>query len=78
MFRMPVTATLLALALSACSPADPHQQTSSALASGVLLPAYQQWLQADQQLAASSQAFCQGEADLASARAALLAFLHSL
>ena len=44
MFRMPVTATLLALALSACSPADPHQQTSSALASGVLLPAYQQWL----------------------------------
>ena len=72
MFRMPVTATLLALALSACSPADPHQQTSSALASGVLLPAYQQWLQADQQLAASSQAFCQGEADLASARAALL------
>ena len=46
MFRMPVTATMLALALSACSPADPHQQTSSALASGVLLPAYQQWLQA--------------------------------
>ena len=72
MFRMPVTATLLALALSACSPADPHQQTSSALASGVLLPAYQQWQQANQQLAASSQAFCQGEADLASARATLL------
>ena len=44
MLRMPVTATLLALALSACSPADPHQQTSSALASSVLLPAYQQWL----------------------------------
>ena len=72
MFRVPVTATLLALALSACSPADPHQQTSNALASGVLVPAYQQWLQADQQLAASNQAFCQGSADLSSARTALL------
>lgn len=72
MFRVPVTATLLALALSACSPADPHQQTSNALASGVLVPAYQQWLQADQQLAASNQAFCQGRADLSSARTALL------
>ena len=72
MFRNSLTASLLALTLSACSPSDPLQQTSSALASGVLLPAYQQWLSADQQLAASSQAFCQGTADLASARTALL------
>ncbi|MFZ3183648.1 MAG: imelysin, partial [Pseudomonas sp.] len=43
MLRTPLTAALLALALSACSPSDPLQKTSSALASGVLLPAYNHW-----------------------------------
>ena len=73
MFRTPVTAVLLGLALSACSPADPQQQTSSALASGVVLPAYQHWAAANQQLAASNQAFCQGSADLTAARQAFSA-----
>ncbi|MDO8698767.1 MAG: imelysin family protein [Pseudomonas sp.] len=72
MLRTPLTAALLALALSACSPSDPLQKTSSALASGVLLPAYNHWLSADQQLAASSQAFCNANADLAATRLAWL------
>jgi predicted lipoprotein len=72
MLRTPLTAALLALALSACSPSDPLQKTSSALASGVLLPAYNHWLSADQQLLASSQAFCSSSADLAATRLAWL------
>jgi predicted lipoprotein len=66
--RTPITAALLALALSACSPSDPLQQTSSALASGVLLPTYNHWLSANQQLASSSQTFCAGSSDLAAMR----------
>jgi predicted lipoprotein len=70
--RLPITAALFALALSACSPSDPLQHTSNALASGVLLPAYNHWLSADQQLAASSQSFCAGNSDLAAMRQAWL------
>lgn len=70
MLRTPITAALLALTLSACSPSDPLQKTSSALASGVLLPAYSNWLSADQQLAVSSQAFCADSADLSATRLA--------
>jgi predicted lipoprotein len=44
------------------------QQTSSALASGVLLPAYSHWLSSNQQLASSSQSFCAGSSDLAAMR----------
>ena len=72
MLRTPLTVALLALALSACSPSDPLQQTSGALASGVLLPAYNHWLSTDQQLAASSQAFCSANADLVATRQAWL------
>ena len=66
--RTPITALLLALSLSACSPSDPLQQTSSALASGVLLPAYSHWLSSNQQLASASQSFCTGSSDLAAMR----------
>jgi predicted lipoprotein len=66
--RTPITALLLALSLSACSPSDPLQQTSSALASGVLLPAYSHWLSSNQQLASSSQSFCAGSSDLTAMR----------
>ncbi|MDO9322842.1 MAG: imelysin family protein [Pseudomonas sp.] len=70
--RTPLTAALLALTLSACSPSDPLQKTSSALASGVLLPAYNHWQSADQQLTSSSQALCNANADLAATRLAWL------
>ncbi len=66
--RTPITAALFALALSACSPTEPLQQTSSALASGVLLPAYNHWLSSNQQLASASQSFCAGSSDLAAMR----------
>lgn len=66
--RQPITAVFLALALSACSPSDPLQHTSSALASGVLLPAYNHWLSANQQLASGSQTFCASTSDLAAIR----------
>ena len=72
MIRSPFTLALLSLALSACSPSDPQQRVSSALADGVLLPSYSNWAEADRQLAASAQAFCAGEQDLSAARQAFL------
>lgn len=68
MLRTPITAALLLLSLSACGPSDPWQSTSSALAGGVLLPAYNHWLSANQQLASDSQSFCAGNRDLAAMR----------
>lgn len=70
MIRSPFCLALLTLALTACSPADPQQQVSRALSDGVLLPIYNAWSQADQQLAASGQAFCAGSQSLSEARQA--------
>lgn len=72
MIRSPLTLALLSLALSACSPADPQQAVSSALANGVLLPAYSSWAEANSQLANSGQAFCADEQALSDARQAFL------
>lgn len=73
MTRSPLTLALLGLALVACTPADPQQRVSAALADGVLLPAYSSWAEADRQLAASGQAFCGGTQELSEARQAFLA-----
>ncbi|HBX57525.1 imelysin family protein [Pseudomonas sp. UBA2684] len=73
MIRSSFTLALLGLALSACTPTDPQQQVSAALADGVLLPAYSTWAEADRQLAGSGQAFCAGTQDLSEARQAFLA-----
>ncbi|HEX5843566.1 MAG TPA: imelysin family protein [Pseudomonas sp.] len=70
MIRSPLTLALLGLALAGCTPADPQQQVSSALGAGVVLPIYSAWQAADQQLAASGQAFCTGKQNLAQARQA--------
>lgn len=70
MIRSPLGLALLSLTLTACSPADPQQQVSSAITDGVLLPLYSAWNKADQQLAASGQAFCTGNQSLTEARQA--------
>ena len=72
MIRSPLTLALLSLALSACSPADPQQGVSRALADGVLLPAYSSWAEANRQLAQSGQAFCADQQNLSDARQAFL------
>ncbi|HSC83637.1 MAG TPA: imelysin family protein, partial [Pseudomonas sp.] len=72
-----LASALCGLALTACSPQDPQQKTSSALVDGVLLPAYSTWNQANQQLAENATAFCAGSQDLTSARQAFLASVGS-
>ncbi|MDD1015312.1 imelysin family protein [Pseudomonas rubra] len=70
MFRPKLLFTsLAALALGACSPQDPQAVTSAAIAKQVILPTYSRWVEADRQLAVSALAFCEGKADLATARA---------
>ncbi|MFI8480016.1 imelysin family protein [Pseudomonas sp. NPDC078700] len=73
MYRSPLTLTLLSVLLSACTPSDPQQKVTAALADGVVLPAYSSWAEADQKLSASSQAFCSGKQDLPQAREAFVA-----
>lgn len=69
MFRPSLFALALGgLVLGACAPRDSYQQTSVALTSGVLLPAYTAWAEADRQLAASAYAFCANNEDLQQAR----------
>ncbi|NER61656.1 imelysin [Pseudomonas sp. MAFF212428] len=75
MFRPKLLFTsLAALALGACAPQDPQAVTSAAIAKQVILPTYSRWVEADRQLAVSALAFCEGKADLATARAD---FLHA-
>lgn len=75
MFRPKLLFTsLAAIALGACSPQDPQAVTSAAIAKQVILPTYSRWVEADRQLAVSALAFCEGKADLATARAD---FLHA-
>jgi predicted lipoprotein len=75
MFRPKLLLTsLAALALSACAPSDPQAVTSAAIAKQVILPTYSRWIDADRQLAISALAYCQGKADLNTARAD---FLHA-
>jgi len=59
---------LLIGGLAACSPQDPQQATVANLAEHVLLPAYQRWDRANQDLRDSARAFCAGEQSLAEAR----------
>lgn len=68
MFRPRLLLTSLAIALGACSPQDPQAVTSAALAQQVILPTYSRWVEADQALASSALAYCQGKEDLAKAR----------
>ena len=70
MLRPSLALALLILTLIACSPTDPQQQVSRALTDGVLLPLYSAWNEADQQLAASGQAFCAGTQSITDARQA--------
>ena len=72
MIRSPLALALLAMGLAACTPQDPQQRTSAALADGVLLPAYKAWHESSQQLAESSKAFCAGSQDLGAAQQAFL------
>lgn len=73
MHRSPLTLALMSVLLSACSPADPQQKVTAALADGVILPAYSSWAEADQKLATSGAAFCAGTQELAQAREAFVA-----
>lgn len=66
------TATALALLLSACTPSDPFNETSQALANGVLLPAYSYWAEANQRMAASGKAFCADSQSLEETRQAYI------
>lgn len=68
MFRPRLLLTSLAIALGACSPQDPQAVTSAALAQQVILPTYSRWVEADQALASSALAYCQGKEDLVKAR----------
>jgi hypothetical protein len=75
MFRPKLLFTgLAALAISACAPQDPQAVTSAAIAKQVILPTYSRWVDADRQLSISALAFCQGTANLDTARAD---FLHA-
>ena len=65
-------AVAFGLLLSACTPTDPFSQTSEALASGVLLPAYGHWAEANQRMAASGKAFCSDSQSLDDARQAFI------
>lgn len=67
-------AALAALTTAACAPKDPQAATSAAIAQQIILPTYSRWVDADRQLSISALAFCQGKADLATARAD---FLHA-
>ncbi|MBH9301129.1 imelysin [Pseudomonas aeruginosa] len=71
MFRPRLLLTSLAIALGACSPQAPQAVTSAALAQQVILPTYSRWGEADQALASSALAYCQGKEDLAKARDAV-------
>lgn len=66
------TAAALGLLLSACTPSDPFSETSQALASDVLLPAYSHWAETNQHMAASGKAFCADSQSLDDARQAFL------
>jgi predicted lipoprotein len=72
MFRPRLLLTGLAIALGACSPQDRQAATSAAIAQQVILPTYSRWAEADQRLASSAIAFCQGRENLAQAREAFL------
>lgn len=61
---------LATLSLVACKPGDPMLETTTALADGTLLPAYQQWHDHNAALAASARAFCAGEQGLQETRTA--------
>jgi uncharacterized protein len=75
MFRPKLLFTgLAALVISACAPQDPQAVTSAAIARQVILPTYSRWVDADRQLSISALAFCQGTANLDTARAD---FLHA-
>jgi predicted lipoprotein len=75
MFRPKLLLTgLAALVISACAPQDPQAVTSAAIAKQVILPIYSRWVDADRQLSISAVAFCQGTANLDTARAD---FLHA-
>ena len=66
------TAAALGLVLSACAPSDPFNETSQALARGVLLPAHSHWAEANQRMATSGKAFCADEQSLEDARKAYI------
>ncbi|MDB6144015.1 MAG: imelysin family lipoprotein [Pseudomonas sp.] len=75
MFRPKLLLTgLAALAISACSPQDPQAVISAAIAKQVILPSYSRWVDADRQLSISALAFCEGKANLETAR---VDFLHA-
>ncbi|MEB0091089.1 imelysin family protein [Pseudomonas sp. CCI4.2] len=65
-------ATLTAFTSAGCSPQNPQAVTSAAIAKHVILPTYSRWVDADRQLAISALAFCQGNAELETARADFL------
>jgi len=70
MLRKPLIAALLGLALAGCEQPPPSTRVSTALAEGVLLPAYRTWQQANQHLAASAADFCAGRLALPATRQA--------
>lgn len=71
MTRLPPLLLLgLVTVLNGCTPADPQQQVSNALAQQVMLPAYSAWAQSNRQLAQSAAAFCAGTQDLSQTRQA--------
>ena len=72
MTRSVLSIALLGLSLAACSPSDPQQKVSAALAQGVLLPSHSLWAQSNVSLAQSSKAFCAEQQDLGEARKAFL------
>lgn len=74
MTRMtPLALLSLVALLTGCTPADPQQQVSSALAEQVMLPAYSVWAINNQQLAESATRFCAGTQDINQTRQAWLA-----
>lgn len=71
--RSPLAAALLSMLLAGCGTEDhPHARISAALADGVLVPAYQHWVEVNTRLEQSAQAFCHGEESLEQARARYL------
>jgi predicted lipoprotein len=69
----PLALVSLTALLAGCTPTDPQQQVSSALARQVMLPAYSVWTINNQQLADSARQFCTGLEDISQTRQAWVA-----
>lgn len=69
----PLALLLFAALLAGCTPEEPNQRTSEALAKSVLLPSHSAWAEASRKMAAGAMAFCADNQALSDSRQQFLA-----